>query len=98
MPHTPEPWIDDDGLVTGRDSRERFKGTCSCDLFNAHEWPDELFDEAMSNARLIAAAPGMLTVLKKVRDFFRLPACDQKIVFNTVESDVIHSILKAEAP
>jgi hypothetical protein len=66
MPHTPEPWINDDGLVAGRESRERFQPGASHDIFDAHEWPDELLDEALANADLIAAAPDLLAAVEAV--------------------------------
>jgi hypothetical protein len=63
--HTPEPWtMSATGLVAGRDSRERFSGIPSIDIFDASEWPAELHEEAMSNARLITAAPELLAHLK----------------------------------
>ncbi len=65
MSHTLGPWTcDEGGLVNGMDSRERFAGSCSLDIFDAQEWPDELYDEAMANARLIAAAPALLEACK----------------------------------
>ncbi len=64
MPHTPGPWINDEGLVNGRDSRERFAGTPSEDIFDSRQWPTELADEALANAALIAAAPQLLAMTK----------------------------------
>lgn len=76
MAHTPGPWINDGGLVCGRETRARFvPGSrfpsdspfppgVSQDIFDANEWPDELHDEAMANAALIAAAPDMLAALE----------------------------------
>jgi hypothetical protein len=61
---TPGPWTNDDGLVYGKDSRARFRGRPSNDIFNANEWSAELTDEAMANARLVSAAPDMLAALK----------------------------------
>lgn len=58
--HTPGPWINVDGLVNGRESRPRFAPGTSIDIFDAAEWPAELHDEALANAKLIAAAPDML--------------------------------------
>jgi hypothetical protein len=67
MPHTPGPWLNDEGVVSGQDSRVRFVRTPSIDIFNAHEWPAGLHQEAMANAHLIAAAPDMLAALKDAR-------------------------------
>ena len=68
MAHTPGPWINDNGLVNGTESRKRFGGV-SVDIFDANEWPRELHDEALANAALIAAAPDMLIALREARDF-----------------------------
>lgn len=58
---TPGPWTcDENGLVNGMDSRKRFAGSPSHDIFNAREWPTELQCEADDNAHLIAAAPKLL--------------------------------------
>jgi hypothetical protein len=64
MAHTPGPWVNNDGLVYGVESRERFAPYPSLDIFDAGEWPGELRDEAMANAALIAAAPDLLAALK----------------------------------
>ena len=61
--HTPGPWTNEDGLVNGIESRKRGVGTPSLDIFDAAEWPHELQNEALANARLIAAAPEMLAAL-----------------------------------
>jgi hypothetical protein len=68
--HTPGPWLNREGLVTGVESRERFKGGCSIDIFDASEWPAELHEEAQANARLIAALPEFLTALNKITGGF----------------------------
>jgi hypothetical protein len=65
---TPSPWTNDGGLVCGLDSRPQFAGTPSLDIFNANEWPEELSDEAMSNASLISAAPDLLSALRCLVD------------------------------
>ena len=64
MAHTPGPWTNDDGLVTGGESRARFAPGVSVDIFDASEWGAEQHDEAMANAALIAAAPDLLAALK----------------------------------
>lgn len=64
MAHTLGPWVNDNGLVNGRESRTRFAPAVSVDLFNASEYPAELHDEMMANAALIAAAPDMLAALQ----------------------------------
>jgi hypothetical protein len=57
---TPGPWTcDEDGVVWGVDSRGWYGKCPSIDIFAASEWPAELADEAMANARLIAAAPDL---------------------------------------
>lgn len=61
--HTPGPWVNDDGLVYGQETRERFQPSPSIDIFDAKEWPAELEREAHANARLIAAAPELLVAL-----------------------------------
>ena len=68
MAHTPVPWTNDDGLVTGGESRTRFAPGVSVDIFDASEWGAEQHDEAMANAALIAAAPEMLIALKAGRE------------------------------
>lgn len=50
------PWVNDNGLVSGRETRDRFAPSPSIDIFDAGEWPAELDDEAQANAALIAAA------------------------------------------
>lgn len=67
MPHTPGPWTNDEGLVCGKESRVGM-GEVSIDIFNAHEWPASLFDEAMTNAMLIAAAPEMYALIEELGD------------------------------
>ncbi len=62
--HTPAPWLNDDGLVNGRDSRQRFAGSPSIDIYDYKEWPEELAEEAYANARLIRAAPELLATLE----------------------------------
>jgi len=61
---TPAPWKDNDGLVNGQESRERFAPGVSVDIFDASEWPVELHNEALANARLIAAAPELVAALE----------------------------------
>jgi hypothetical protein len=60
---TPGPWINDNGLVTGRCTE--FAGAPSFDIFDAANWPGHE-DEGQANARLIAAAPEMLEMLKNI--------------------------------
>ncbi len=62
---TPGPWSisEDAWLVNGIDSRERFKGSPSLDIYDAEEWPLELMDEAKANAHLISAAPELYDAL-----------------------------------
>ena len=64
MAHTPGPWINDQGLVNGSETRARFAPGVSVDLFDADEYPAELHDEMMANAALIASAPDLLAALK----------------------------------
>ncbi|MFP1634120.1 hypothetical protein ACLB6G_20515 [Zhengella sp. ZM62] len=66
---TPEPWVNDDGLVTGQESRERFTGQTSLDIFDASQWPEELADEAEATAHLIAAAPDLYEALETALNF-----------------------------
>ena len=61
--HTPGPWTNDDGLVNGLETRNRGLGKPSLDIFDVADWPNELREEAMANANLIAAAPDMLAAL-----------------------------------
>jgi len=68
---TPGPWSVDLGLVTGMESRERFKGKPSLDIFDAEEWPEELSDEAAANAKLIAEAPNLVAMLKTASQALR---------------------------
>ena len=60
--HTPGPWINDGGLVCGQDIKH---GGPSFDIFDASEWNGPEL-EGQANARLIAAAPEMLTFVKEV--------------------------------
>jgi hypothetical protein len=66
---TPGPWKADMGLVTGMESRNRFKGTPSLDIFDANEWPVELSDEAVANAHLIASAPDLYEALNEILNY-----------------------------
>lgn len=68
MARTPGPWINDDGLVSGGESRARFAPGVSVDIFDANEWPNDLRDEAMANAALIAAAPEMYVLIEEFGD------------------------------
>ena len=72
---TPGPWTcDENGLVAGFENRPQFaygktktgeEFRCpSQDIFDAEEWPFELYDEAMANAHLIAAAKDLLAAAK----------------------------------
>jgi hypothetical protein len=63
--YTPGPWVNESGCVNGVDSRERFLGRPSDDIFDASEWPAELYGEACANAALIAAAPDLLDALQE---------------------------------
>ena len=62
--YTPAPWINDNGLVNGIESRSRFGNTPSFDLFDASDYPAEMRDEMMATAQLISAAPDLLEALK----------------------------------
>jgi hypothetical protein len=64
MAHTPGPWINDNGLVAGSESRARFAPGVSVDLFDASQYPAELHDEMMANAALLSAAPELLIACK----------------------------------
>ena len=82
--HTPGPWVcDEAGLVNGRDSRARFAGSPSIDIFDASEWPAELHDEALANARLIAEAPAMVEALATILNVWD----EHKIIGPTVYHD-----------
>jgi len=63
--HTPGPWINDDGVVYGKESRIGF-GNTSIDIFDANLWPKALTAEALANARLIAAAPDMYDLIERL--------------------------------
>jgi hypothetical protein len=63
--YTPGPWVNESGCVNGVDSRERFLDRPSDDIFDASEWPAELYGEACANAALIAAAPDLLDALRR---------------------------------
>ena len=77
MSHTPGPWTNDSGLVNGIDSRRPH--TPSLDIFDAAEWPHQLRDEALDNARLIAAAPDLLEAcqLLEKAELSRDDNCDE---------------------
>lgn len=63
---TPGPWVNDDGLVCGRESRPEFRENMpSIDIFDAREWPRSLENEAAANAALIAAAPELYEALER---------------------------------
>lgn len=66
---TPEPWVNDDGLVSGRESRIRHAPGPSIDIFDAANWPEELDEEAQANAHLIAAAPDLYEALVMLASF-----------------------------
>jgi hypothetical protein len=57
LSHTPGPWINDNGLVYGKNTE--FLGAPSWDIYDASEWPGHA-EEAQANAKLIAAAPDLL--------------------------------------
>lgn len=81
--HTPGPWTNSDGLVFGQESRAKFIPSPSLDIFNAYEWPRELREEALANADLIAAAPGLLNALIAIlpwHDSHPSEATDNRIV------------------
>ncbi len=61
---TPGPWVNENGLVYGRDSND---GTASFDIYDAGHWPGD-GAEAQANARLIAEAPKMYAALKALHD------------------------------
>lgn len=64
--YTAAPWVNDDGLVNGRESRARFAPGVSIDIFDASEWPADMHDEALANAALISAAPDLLIALRNL--------------------------------
>lgn len=74
--HTPGPWVNDDGLVNGRESRARFAPGVSIDIFDAAEWPTELKDEALANAALIASAPAMRDLIEGLKSLLRVTEHD----------------------
>ena len=57
------PWVNDNGLVFGREE----DGTPSFDIFDADSWAGDAV-EAHANARLIAVAPKMYAALKEVME------------------------------
>lgn len=61
--HTPGPWINDNGLVYGKNTE--FVGAPSWDIYDASEWHGHA-EEAQANAKLIAAAPDLLEALQTV--------------------------------
>lgn len=73
---TPGPWINDGGLVNGRESRARFAPGVSIDIFDAAEWPAELEDEAFANAALIASAPAMRDLIEGLKSLLRVTEHD----------------------
>lgn len=67
--HTEGPWTcDERGLVSGLD-RDRPESP-SFDIFDAEEWPGSE-QEALANAKLIAAAPEMLEALEKAEEWLK---------------------------
>lgn len=70
MKHTPGPWTNDNGLVCGQESRERFKPGPSVDLFNAADYDEELQEEMLGNTKLIAASLDMWTALQNIAGGF----------------------------
>jgi len=60
--YTPGPWVNDEGLVTGRDE---MRGGPSFDIFDASEWPGPE-SEGQANARLIAAAREMWEFIQEI--------------------------------
>lgn len=103
MAHTPGPWTNDNGLVNGKESRERFAPGVSVDIFDASEWPAELYDEAHANACLIATAPEMLVALKEARDFIqaernvRFDSCSLGGRVDTLDADGAELVSEADA-
>jgi hypothetical protein len=103
MAHTPGPWINDNGLVNGRESRERFAPAVSVDLFDASEYPAELREEMLANAALIAAAPEMLKALKNIAggfinsDFVLSTPPDWHRAFNQLQEIAARAISNMEA-
>ncbi len=65
--YTPAPWVNDHGLVNGRESCAKFGDTSSFDLFDTNDYPAEMRDEMMATAQLISAAPDLLEALKAAR-------------------------------
>lgn len=78
MAHTPGPWINDQGLVNGSETRARFAPGTSIDIFDASEWPTEMADEAMANAALIAAAPDLWQSATDLEEAFETQIKDQR--------------------
>ncbi len=61
---TPGPWVNDGGLVNGKETNPRFPNSVSSDIFDGTEAPvfsDD--DEWMANSHLIAAAPDLYIAL-----------------------------------
>ena len=84
--HTPGPWVvgsdaGASGRMVGPMGEEEV-----CTVFGAGESNDpETRPECLANARLIAAAPEMLTVLKRMIAAFNADEIDPMVAFATIE-------------
>lgn len=104
MKSTPGPWINDNGLVNGQETRARFAPGVLPDIFDSAQWPKELQEEAMANAALISAAPDLLEALKKIAgglinsDFALSTPPNWHNAFRQLQATAVAAIAKAEAP
>lgn len=100
MAHTPGPWINDGGLVNGRESRERYAPGVSIDIFNYSDWGVELRDEALANAALISAAPDLLKAandaLAGLRYIRRAHNALSGVNLDSIEIALVAAIIKAQ--
>lgn len=75
---TPGPWVNDSGVVNGRETRARFAPGVSIDIFNANDWGGELAAEGLANAALIAAAPDLWAVATDLEAALEDQIADQR--------------------
>lgn len=61
-----------------------------------HPNTDATYEQAMANARLIAAAPDMLEALKEVKRLFEYRGDDATAFAAKVEAEIVAAIAKAE--